>query len=1032
MNSARYVGRIGGLAVALGIGAAVAGSPTAWADDPARESAGSSESSEARSLSRNEPSADGGGEAASGTNRGGDHVTSDGAASDDAASDDAASVDGASDDGASDADEDADGDADEVDEGAAGEGGDAPVLEAPGGPVDAVEPVDAAEPNVEADPSVAAEPKVEADPGVADTASGEGRPSRPPADTSSEAVAEGNTVSEREETAEQVDLTAPVSAEAPADEDAPAVEDSAAAPQPEAVLPAPVTTAKSAGGLAHAVGQLWKIADNIIQAVFRPFLTPIPTSPDSSPLLLMLEWWRRTTVGVFYNRAPDASPLQIGEAADGTVVGTVGAIDPDGDPLTYTLAQGPRFGTVKLNADGTYVYTPGTLMVSGGGQDTFTVTVRDKGFRLLSPAAVRTVSVAVTVGAGDALGIGGMPYGVAMSPDRRRAYVTDVDNRRVVVIDVASGSVVDSIRVGAAPYGITVANDGRAYVVNSDDGTLSVIDTATNTVLPRKLYVGNSPTSVAANADGSRVVVTAGNDDAVSIIDTATWTITRVSVGDGAFGVAISQNRAFVTNEFDDTVSVIDLDIAEVITTIAVGNAPTGIAVGGNRLVVTNSGSLRETGDGSVTIIDLDTLTTIGSPVPLGEMPTSVVVDADGRHAYVTDAGYGTVTVIDLTTGAIVGSVMHTVSGATGVDIGFDGRLYVAGSHAGIIDVITPATPAVGAVVPAWEPVTETPVTVAAAHATMMAAATAPVSGARWTRGFDIYNLTTQTVTLIGYEGDARPDGTVALGMPIPPGGMVHFEVPMYFWSSTSVRPIFKGTVTEDTWTVRMNAWVDGFVPTSAISVRHSGGDGTASPSPDDWISTRDDQASLLDARDKTITLDPSDPRSSDLVNKLCNGGGRTTCYAANITKVERGWSAYQLGGTATGSPAVDNNFTSTPREYSSEITATWTSKASFEGSVKLSLSLQKILGADVTAKLGQEFTNSASYKGTVKFTTPAWKKITVMVRMPIVRVTSDLYMTVGNSTVIIRGLTYELPDTVGGMETNTLESDATNPLAVA
>lgn len=184
----------------------------------------------------------------------------------------------------------------------------------------------------------------------------------------------------------------------------------------------------------------------------------------------------------------------------------------------------------------------------------------------------------------------------------------------------------------------------------------------------------------------------------MAVVDTQTMEATWVKVGDGAFGVAISDNRAFVTNEFDDTVSVIDLRTNTVVRTIAVGNAPTGVAIGGNRLVVTNSGSLSAAGDGSVSIIDLATLDVVGVPVVLGEMPTSVVVDANGEFAYVTDAGKGTVTVLDLAAGQIAGPILDTAIGATGLDIGFDGKLYVAGIHAGTIDILTPATAAVGSV----------------------------------------------------------------------------------------------------------------------------------------------------------------------------------------------------------------------------------------------------------------------------------------------------------------------------------------------
>lgn len=56
------------------------------------------------------------------------------------------------------------------------------------------------------------------------------------------------------------------------------------------------------------------------------------------------------------------------------VTGAVIATDPDGDPLTYTVQSLPANGTLILNPDGTFTYTP-----AGGfyGTDFFTVTVSD-------------------------------------------------------------------------------------------------------------------------------------------------------------------------------------------------------------------------------------------------------------------------------------------------------------------------------------------------------------------------------------------------------------------------------------------------------------------------------------------------------------------------------------------------------------------------------------------------------------------------------------------------------------------------------
>ena len=78
-----------------------------------------------------------------------------------------------------------------------------------------------------------------------------------------------------------------------------------------------------------------------------------------------------------FNQAPAAgNDSYESDPAGGPVTGSVfgNDFDPDGDPLTSGLLSSPSFGTVVLNPDGTFVYTPGPDFT---GTDTFTYEVRD-------------------------------------------------------------------------------------------------------------------------------------------------------------------------------------------------------------------------------------------------------------------------------------------------------------------------------------------------------------------------------------------------------------------------------------------------------------------------------------------------------------------------------------------------------------------------------------------------------------------------------------------------------------------------------
>ncbi|WP_157634528.1 tandem-95 repeat protein, partial [Variovorax sp. Root318D1] len=74
------------------------------------------------------------------------------------------------------------------------------------------------------------------------------------------------------------------------------------------------------------------------------------------------------------NDAPTAPDDSKTTDEDTPVSGQIIGSDADGDTLTYVKGSDPAHGTVTVNADGTYTYTPGANF---NGTDSFTVTVSD-------------------------------------------------------------------------------------------------------------------------------------------------------------------------------------------------------------------------------------------------------------------------------------------------------------------------------------------------------------------------------------------------------------------------------------------------------------------------------------------------------------------------------------------------------------------------------------------------------------------------------------------------------------------------------
>lgn len=87
----------------------------------------------------------------------------------------------------------------------------------------------------------------------------------------------------------------------------------------------------------------------------------------------------------FLNQAPTVDPVQVtGLTTDEVITGRIDAEDADGDEIRYRLVSGPRDGSVVINDDGTWTYTPAAGF---DGVDSFRVLAIDAGLHvnLLNP-----------------------------------------------------------------------------------------------------------------------------------------------------------------------------------------------------------------------------------------------------------------------------------------------------------------------------------------------------------------------------------------------------------------------------------------------------------------------------------------------------------------------------------------------------------------------------------------------------------------------------------------------------------------------
>lgn len=273
--------------------------------------------------------------------------------------------------------------------------------------------------------------------------------------------------------------------------------------------------------------------------------------------------------------------------------------------------------------------------------------------------------------------VGKDPFGVAMSPDGQKIYVTQRGDRNVVVIDGNSKAVASTqpfYAVEDSPLGIAVTPDGKKiYVANSGSNSISVIDTSTTAggaVTNKSLPTGRTQPAGVAVVGTTLFVANSGSND-VSLLDTATdlFIGTVPYVQKGPYGLAAKPDgkAVYVTNSSDSTVSMIDVasKAATALITLPTGSNPRGIAINpaGTLAYVTNNGS------NTVSVIDIDsshgaTYNTIVKTYPVnGPAAYGIAVAPDGSAAYVTGfaagngaGGNGSLSTLETVSGTTVGS----------------------------------------------------------------------------------------------------------------------------------------------------------------------------------------------------------------------------------------------------------------------------------------------------------------------------------------------------------------------------------------
>jgi YVTN family beta-propeller protein len=288
--------------------------------------------------------------------------------------------------------------------------------------------------------------------------------------------------------------------------------------------------------------------------------------------------------------------------------------------------------------------------------------------------------------------VGGKPHNVQVSPDGTRVWVTNngepsagasahqgmgkdehqaMGAGAVWVIDATTDAVLAKVAVGLHPAHVVLTPDGRfAYVTNGGDNTLSVIDASTQRLVST-ISVGKFPHGIRVSPDGKQAYVANLKGNTVSVVDTASQKeVTQIPVGKGPAQVGFTPDGrlAFVSLSGENAVAVIDPATRKVLHRITVGSVPIQLFAtpDSGTLLVANQGTRKKTGK-TLSMIDLRSFKMIKT-VDTGAGAHGVVIDREGKYAYVTNTYAGSLSVLDIRKRSVVATV-SVGKGPNGVSV---------------------------------------------------------------------------------------------------------------------------------------------------------------------------------------------------------------------------------------------------------------------------------------------------------------------------------------------------------------------------
>jgi YVTN family beta-propeller protein len=333
--------------------------------------------------------------------------------------------------------------------------------------------------------------------------------------------------------------------------------------------------------------------------------------------------------------------------AVGTTVAVTGSGFPSSSTVDLSFAGRAVVSNCSTDASGSFPgssATPCTFVVPTFAPGTANVT-----------ASVGPETVAI--------GVGGLPEGIAYVPTLGEAFVANWNTNNVSVVSITNDTVLASIGVGSGPTGVAYDPvNGQIFVTNSQSANVSVIATRNLSVVATiALATGISPDGIAYDSGTRQMFVAEPNIGNVTVISGATHAIIANITGGSVTICSPNQvaydpgtSQVFVSDDCSHEVTVIDDSNDSVAATVTVTPGSEAFGLAYDNL----SATVWEVNSGYNNVSEISDVTdALGTTINVGSGPYDIAFDWAADEMFVANDLSNNVSVIDASSGTVATSL---------------------------------------------------------------------------------------------------------------------------------------------------------------------------------------------------------------------------------------------------------------------------------------------------------------------------------------------------------------------------------------